>query len=154
MTRAASALLMSVGALLCLSAAPWMAQPAHAQTGHAKAKPRPSKVEPRNLLQHWVHSREEEQPGHAARIFRPARSREFPPSRFRMAYKLARNGVCEWYYLSPDDAHRFKVGRWKLGARDRTLLEITEDGATTRYRIVELSKQLLRLAPAAPTARK
>ena len=67
-----------------------------------------------------------------------------------MAYKFARNGDCEWFELSPDDAHHFSACKWTLDARDKTLLRITANGATTSYRMAELSKTLLRLRPLEP----
>jgi len=103
-----------------------------------------------DLLRHWIRSSEEEQPDGTVQIFRPAGSMEFPPSRFRMAYKFARNGGCEWYFLSPDDDHHFKPGKWRIDGGDDTLLQITANGTTTAYRIVELSRKLLRLRPLEP----
>jgi hypothetical protein len=129
--------LVILGLWTSLSTGPVLAAPASA----------PAAVDIDRLFQHWVRSSEEERPGDAVQVFRPAASREFPPSRFRMAYKFARDGSCEWYFLSPDDAHRFKPGTWRLDASDKTLLRIVEDGTTISYRIVELSAKALRLAP-------
>jgi hypothetical protein len=67
-----------------------------------------------------------------------------------MAYKFAPNGGCEWYFLSPDDDHRFKPGKWSIDGSDNTLFQITANGTTTSYRIVELSRKLLRLRPLEP----
>ena len=64
-----------------------------------------------------------------------------------MAYKFTQNGACEFMFLSPSDAHHFKPGKWALDASDQTLLSITAEGTTQSYRIVELSKQILRLTP-------
>jgi hypothetical protein len=100
-----------------------------------------------DLFQHWVHSREEERSRGTAQIFRPAASKEFPPSRFRMAYKFARDGGCEFYFLSPDDGHHFKACRWTISAGNPTILEIIATETTTSYRIVELSGDVLRLMP-------
>ena len=104
-----------------------------------------------NLFQLWVHSREEQKdPDAKEQIFRPATSRQFPPSRFRMAYKFSPNGKCEWMFLDPADAHHFKPGKWEIDVTDGTLLKITADGKTDSFRILELSKDLLRLAPVKP----
>ena len=54
-----------------------------------------------------------------------------------MAYKLGRHGDCEWFYLSPDDSHRFRAGKWKFHPQRQ------DHG----YRIVQLSKDLPRLTP-------
>jgi len=107
----------------------------------------PSAADINHLFQHWVRSSEEEQPGQTLQVFRPASSKQFPPSRFRMAYKFARNGGCERYVLSPDDAHHFEACAWSVSTSDKTLLRITGGGATASFKIVELTGQLLRLEP-------
>ncbi|MEK7234276.1 MAG: hypothetical protein AAB268_10705 [Elusimicrobiota bacterium] len=103
-----------------------------------------------DLFQHWVHSREEEQPGGTIQIFRPALSMEFPPSRFRMAYKFARDGGCEYFALSSDDGHHFKSCKWRMSANKTTLQIVVANREAASYRIVELSKKILRLVPLAP----
>jgi hypothetical protein len=111
----------------------------------------PKGVNIKDLFQHWVHSREEQRdPDTKKQIFRPATSRQFPPSRFRMAYKFSPNGKCEWMFLDPADAHHFKPGKWEIDVTDGTLLKITADGKMDSFRILELSKDLLRLAPVKP----
>ena len=123
---------MAVAMAILLIAAPVSAPPA---------------IDINHLFQHWVRSYEEEQPGRAVQVFRPALSKQFPPSRFRMAYKFAPNGKCEWYVLSPDDAHHFDACTWSVAAGDNTRLQIAEAGATSSFKIVELSGTLLRLEP-------
>ncbi len=104
-----------------------------------------------DLCQHWIHSREEQKdPNAIEQIFRPAGSRPFPPSRFRMAYQFSKNGDCQWMDLDPADAHHFKPGTWELDPAEKSLLKITKDGETESFRIVELTKEILRLAPAKP----
>lgn len=102
---------------------------------------------PEQLCRHWVQSYEEQQPDAAERIFRPADYKSFPPSRFRMQYKFACDGTCEWYSLSPDDAHRFEAGSWSIDAEDGAVLRITAGGTTEAYKIAELTDELLRLVP-------
>lgn len=102
------------------------------------------------LARHWIHS-SEEQNDDKVQIFRPERFKEFPPSRFRMEYVFRKNGDCEWYYLSPDDAHRFKTGKWKLDPENEDL-EITKAEKTERYRILELTKDKLKLKEIKPNA--
>lgn len=111
-------------------------------------------IDLKDLCQHWVHSSEEEKTGGAVQVFRPAGSREFPPSRFRMAYEFDRNGECEWLFLSPDDAHHFKTGKWVLDASDKRLLQISANETTKSYRIAELTKSIMRLTPLASKANK
>lgn len=111
----------------------------------------PEGVNIKDLFQHWVHSREEQKDlDPKEQIFRRATSRQFPPSRFRMAYKFSPNGECEWMFLDPADAHQFKPGKWEIDVTDGTLLKITADGKADSFRILELSKDLLRLVPAKP----
>jgi len=111
----------------------------------------PKGVNIKDLFQHWVHSYEEQKDTDAKeQIFRPAKSRQFPPSHFRMAYKFSEGGKVEWMFLDPADAHHFKPGKWEIDVTDGTLLKITADGKTDSFRILELSKDLLRLAPVKP----
>jgi hypothetical protein len=111
----------------------------------------PKVVDLKQLCQHWRESREEGKQGAAELIFRPADGAfKFPPSRFRMAYKFSPNGECEWMFLDPADAHHFKPGKWEMDAKDETLLKITADGKTDTFRILELSKDILRLSPVLP----
>ena len=59
-----------------------------------------------NFYQHWVNSYEEQTAGNL--VFRPAGSREFPASRFRMEYVFNADGSCQYKYLSPTDNHRME----------------------------------------------
>jgi hypothetical protein len=45
-------------------------------------------------------------------------------------------------------------GKWRRDGGDDALLQITANGTTTAYRIVELSKKLLRLRPLEPNPKK
>ena len=97
------------------------------------------------LCQSWVHSSEEQKPNATAEIYRPAGSRRFPPSMGRMKYNFFKNGDCEWYYFSPDDAHRFKPGKWRIDADDKSILNIVKDNKVESYRVIDLTKDLLRI---------
>ena len=134
----------------CLSTQPLFAEPASAQLTRTKTHNTPLTINITDLFQHWVRSGEEEQSSGTIQIFRPAASMEFPPSRFRMAYKFARDGGCEYYVLSPDDAHQFKACKWRMSAGNTTTLQIITNRKTTSYRIVELSRKILRLMPLKP----
>ncbi|KAG1707549.1 hypothetical protein GQR58_003222 [Nymphon striatum] len=59
-----------------------------------------------HFYQHWVNSYEEQTNGNI--VFRPSGSKEFPPSRFRMAYKFDLDGSCQYKHLSENDAHRME----------------------------------------------
>ena len=133
MIRAASCVFAILGLSAC------------AQAVDPKPTRAPVAIDVGDLSQHWVHSSEEERSGESVEVYRPAASRTFPPSRFRMAYKFAPGGGCELYFLSPDDAHRFEPCEWSIGPGDEPILRVTADGTTTSFRIVELSMNVLRL---------
>jgi hypothetical protein len=138
----------------CLSTQPLIAAPDSAQAAGTKPNGTALAIDINDLFQHWVHSSEEQKSGGMGQIFRPAASMHFPPSRFRMAYKFARNGGCEFYFLSPVDAHEFKACTWTVSTNDKTILQISADGKTTSYRIAELSGKILRLMPLEPQRNK
>lgn len=120
---------------------------AHAQGALTEPDKTAVAIDSGALLQHWVRSSEEERPGDFVQVFRPEVSMNFPPSRFRMAYKFAPGGDCEFYFLSPDDNHHFRACKWTVDASDRTILRIIESGKTASFKIVELSRTILRLRP-------
>ncbi|MEX0719883.1 MAG: hypothetical protein WD059_04385, partial [Balneolaceae bacterium] len=97
------------------------------------------------LIQHWVHSYEEEPEESDVNIYRPHDYKEFPTSRFRMQYIFEEDGACEWFYLAPDDGHHFRPGKWQLDAEDSEALIIEQDEQVMRYRILELNKEVLRM---------
>ena len=98
-----------------------------------------------HLFKHWIHSREEDMG--QGQTYRPHDFKEFPPSRFRMQYIFHKNGDCEWFFLAPDDAHRFKPGKWRLDPVSPTVLHITGGDAPQSYKITELTKDVLRISP-------
>lgn len=107
-----------------------------------------ARIKPADLHGHWLHSREEQPAGSQVQVFRREGTREFPRSRFRMQYRFHPGGKLDWFYLAPDDAHRFKQGRWKLEGKDGRTLRLTRDDGTDLFRVEELSKTVLRLSPA------
>jgi hypothetical protein len=138
----------------CLSTHALIAAPDTAQAAGTKSTGTGLDIDVNAMFQHWVHSSEEEKPGETVQIFRPAASMNFPPSRFRMAYKFAPNGGCEFYFLSPDDAHHFRPCHWTISASDKLILHIGANGKSTSYGIVELTGKILRLAPLEPRRNK
>ena len=107
----------------------------------------PGKLNIDFLCQHWMHSREEEQ-GNGVQLYRPITFKKFPPSRFRMQYVFAKDGTCKWMFLSPVDAHQLKDGKWKIDPADPSVLRIEKGEMTESYRVIELTKDLLKLKPA------
>jgi hypothetical protein len=99
-----------------------------------------------HLCQHWRHSQEEQQQPDKDEIYRPKDFKEFPLSRFRMAYIFHKNGDCDWYAGHPLDAHHFKPGKWRVDSNDKSILQIIKDGVTEQYRVTELTKDILRIA--------
>ena len=71
---------------------------------------------------------------------------DFSPSRFRMQYKFARDGRCEFLFLAPNDGHYFKPCTWTIGA-DKSILKISADRGPTSYKIAELNGKILRFTP-------
>jgi hypothetical protein len=130
----------------CLSTQALFAAPDTVPATGTKSTGTRRQIDSKDLFQHWVRSNEEEQPSGTIQIFRPAASMNFPPSRFRMAYKFAPNGSCEFYFLSPDDAHHFKPCTWAVNA-DKLILQISANGKSTYYRIDQLNGKSLRLTP-------
>jgi len=139
-----------LGLLSFVSMQDLSASPALVLAASAESERTLPAVDISNLFQHWVHSSEEERPDSKQRVFRPAGSWQFPPSRFRMAYKFTRNGACEFYFLSPDDAHHFKPCRWTISGHENVILRISAEGDTTSYEISVLSATLLQLTPMEP----
>ena len=109
----------------------------------------PGKINVEFLCQHWMHSREEQQ-GEQVELYRPANFKQFPPSRFRMQYVFAKDGTCKWMFLSPSDAHQLKDGTWKIDPSDASVLQIVKGETTESYKVIELTKDLLKLKPVTP----
>lgn len=107
-------------------------------------------VDEASLTQHWVHSYEEEPQGSSPDMYRPSGYTDFPPSRFRMQYIFEEGGDCQWYYLAPNDAHHFRSGTWRLV--EGNVLQVEQGEETVRYRVVELSEEVLRLRRLETTA--
>ena len=93
-----------------------------------------------DLRGHWVHAYEEDA-ADGIHVYRPADYRTFPPSRFRMAYIFEADGRCQWYYLAPNDAHRFREGTWRM--EGDTLYVDQEE--TVAFQVVTRAPDLLRL---------
>jgi hypothetical protein len=103
------------------------------------------KISTEDLCQHWFHSSEEQGLEAKVQIFRPKGFKALPATRFRMQYIFHKNGDCEWYYLSPDDNHHFKKGKWRIKIKDTSILMIEKDSTIEMYRVIELKKDILRM---------
>lgn len=100
-----------------------------------------------DLAGHWIHSYEEDQGQSERMTFRPAEYKVFPFSRYREQYIFHADGKCEWYYLAPDDGHHFRDGAWHCDQKERDVIRIYADGFDQRYRIIELTEDLLLVQP-------
>lgn len=132
-----------LGALLSLSAPGFATDP----VAPSAAVTPVNDVKLAHLYQHWIHSREED--AGPAQTYRPHDFKQFPPSRFRMQYKFQQQGACEVFFLDPADAHHFKPGQWRIDPQNPAVLHITGVGEPQTYKIQELTKDILRLAPVA-----
>ena len=116
----------------------------------AEPTPRGSDINLDFFCKEWLHSPEEQEKADADQIYRPKSFKEFPPSRFRMQYIFQKSGDCEWYYLSPDDNHRLKPCKWKIDSKDKNILNITKEELIESYKIIELTKDKLRIKEIVP----
>jgi len=135
-----------LGLWACLPTQALFAAPDTAQASGAAATGTRRHIDINNLFQHWIHSREEEQPDAKIQIFRPVASMDFPASWFRMEYKFARNGRCEFLALAPNDGHNFKPCTWTISA-DKLILQISANRGSTSYKLAELNGKILRFTP-------
>jgi len=68
----------------------------------------PRDAENTSFYQHWIHSYEDQNGQKIPNIFRPAGSRQFPPSKFRMEFAFDKSGECNYKFLSPVDRHEMR----------------------------------------------
>lgn len=97
-----------------------------------------------NLYKQWTNSREE-QIGDGVVIYRAGGFENFPASRFRMSYIFRADRTCDWFYLEPADGHHFRPGTWVRDLREPDIIHIDQDGRTVSYRILELTRDILRM---------
>jgi hypothetical protein len=111
----------------------------------------PKDLDLSHLLQSWTRSYEEEPrtPTGSVHMFRPIEFKQFPPSWFRMRYIFSEDGVCEWLFLDPADAHFTKLGRWETDPQDEKVILIYDANGTlvesVSFRIIEIDEDLLRV---------
>jgi hypothetical protein len=84
-----------------------------------------SAVDRQVLARTWLHSHEEDTPGHA--VYRPE-SFAFPPSRGRSGFQLGPDGTMLRISPGPADKTSVRPGRWELDAGARLRLD-PEDSA-------------------------
>lgn len=92
-----------------------------------------------NIENHWRHSHEEDTD--EIRVFRPS-TFSFKPSRGREEMILKEDGVLVYTPIAPDDRPRSYDGQWKVNNAD---LELTYEGKTLKFEIVEVSDSILKL---------
>ena len=103
------------------------------------------------LVGSWTHSMEEDSFGSTTDWYRPSQSRDFAYDWFRMRYDFFADGTCEYWWLSPNDAHEMRPGTWELVEKDERYVRVyDEDGElleTVSFRIVQLEGNLLQIEP-------
>jgi hypothetical protein len=91
------------------------------------------KLKTEDLVQHWVHSHEEDTAGET--VFRPA-DYKFPRSRGRRSFELKADGrLIEWE-MSPTDTRRSAPGMWKIDEKGRLVLEKGPLGTAVRSMVI------------------
>lgn len=76
---------------------------------------------PQDTLQHWVHAREEDQPG--LTVYRPA-GYPLPPARGRTEFELRPDGEAVYYGIGPTDRTETIRGRWAFEAPAQLQIEL------------------------------
>ena len=97
---------------------------------------------PDALLQHWVHSHEEDTPTET--VYRPS-SAKLPPARGRRGIEFRAGGRAIQYGIAAGDGGTAEEGRWKAGADGRIHLEFGADDATPPMTVVAVSPDRLRV---------
>jgi hypothetical protein len=94
---------------------------------------------PPELMQHWMHSREEDRGD--VRVYRPA-DYDFPPARGRRGFELRPGGELVTYGPSPSDRPEAATGgRWESSGSGRVKL------GGEALEIVSVSSDRLELRP-------
>lgn len=96
------------------------------------------------MFRRWVHVREEDEPD--ARTYRPY-DYPIPPGRGRDGIAFRLDGTVTRYDSGPADAPVGVTGRWSLRDDDVLQLNFPDRSLATRYRLVAVEPQRLRLAP-------
>ncbi|MCD9140646.1 hypothetical protein [Streptomyces albireticuli] len=101
---------------------------------------------PTGLLQHWVHSFEEDSPG--ATVYRPD-GFAFPPARGRRGMEFAEGGVFVDHPLGRGDAPDSVRGRWRMSGEARVSVSFPGTGRAGRELVIlACDEKVLRVAVA------
>jgi hypothetical protein len=71
--------------------------------------------------------------------------KEFPRIPFRLEYLFSQTGEFQWLTYAPNDEQYFKDGKWRIEKGDTLIL--TKGEKTESYKIIELTKDSLKLKP-------
>jgi hypothetical protein len=94
----------------------------------------------------WVHSREEDSTTNGS-VFRPAGSRIFPPSLFRMRYQFYPDGTLDYLNIGQSCKHYTLKGRWTLATDNKTLQFFNSQGVSMGIvNLLEIKTNILRFA--------
>jgi hypothetical protein len=91
------------------------------------------------LVQHWIHSYEDDDATQEYRTYRPA-TYAFPPSRGRDGFEIKENGVAISHPVAPFDGNMSISEKWSLDGDD---LIFTGESGVRRFRIITLTKEKL-----------
>lgn len=97
------------------------------------------------LFKRWVDSEEGAKTGEV-HLYR-YRFKELPRIPFRPEYIFSPTGECQWLTNAPNDAQFFKDGKWRIEQGDT--LVMTKGEKTESYKIIELTRDALKLRPLA-----
>lgn len=138
-----------IGLCVCLLSSALLTFSAEAQVKPVNEQKAAPAIDMSAMLQMWTYSMEEKAvPG--VEVYRTYASWNFPPSRFRPNRTFASNGNCDFSYPGPTDVPKLRACRWKVEGVAHSILVITTGAETKRYKILELSKDIMRLAPLPP----
>ena len=99
---------------------------------------------PRAIVNHWMHSHEEDTEG--VQVYRPS-TYAFPPARGREGFDLREDGTAVLSTIAPADGSETSTGRWMLS--DEGMLTITSDATARpmRFDVEYGDSALLKLRP-------
>ena len=97
-------------------------------------------IDPRDLAQSWLHSREEDT--ESTTVYRP-RSFKFPPARGRVGFELKLGGAAIFQDFGPVDKPLAREGSWDLDANMLRLEDSQKSSPPLHYGIDSLTKDKL-----------
>ncbi len=91
------------------------------------------------LAQCWTHSYEDNID--ERQTYLACDAKDFPPSRYRARFTLAKNGTCTFSVLAANDAHTEDTGTWTYDSETKTLVIKGSNGAVAQTYVIDLLEQ-------------